>query len=60
MKIFTKIAAGLLSIIALLHAIRLVYGWEVIFAGFVIPIWASGFGVAIASIVAWGLWKESK
>ncbi len=60
MKTFTKLAAGIFSLIAALHALRLWNSWEAIIGGWAVPFWLSGAAVAIAVTMAWGLWKESK
>lgn len=60
MKIFTKIAAVLFAVMALLHAARLLFGWQVIFAGINVPLWVNAIGVVLASVIAIGLWREAK
>jgi len=60
MKLFTSIAIGLLVLIALLHILRLVFGWEVIIHGVVMPMWASTLGVIIPGGLAFMVWRESR
>jgi hypothetical protein len=60
MKTFTKIGAGVFTLIALLHAWRLVKGLEVQVDGVIVPMWVSYIFVIVAAIMAWGLWKESR
>ena len=59
MKPFTKSASLLLGLIALIHLIRLITHWNVIINNLEIPVWASGFGCIIASVLSLGLWKRS-
>ena len=60
MKPFTTIAIVIFTLIALLHILRLFFGWEVIVNQIVIPIWASVLGLIIAGGLAIMLWLESR
>ena len=60
MKPFTTIAIFIFTLIALLHILRLFFGWEVIVNQIVIPIWASVLGLIIAGGLAIMLWLESR
>ena len=57
---FAAIAVGVFALVALLHVLRLVFGWEVTIQGSVVPMWVSGLGVVIASGLAVMLWRESR
>ena len=59
MKPFTTIAVAFLALVAIIHLFRLVAGWEVIVAGFVIPVWWSGFGLIIPGALALMVWREA-
>ena len=59
-KPFTTIAVGVFGLVALLHVLRLVFGWEATFQGSVIPLWVSGLGVVIAGGLAVMVWRESR
>ncbi|HSM17348.1 MAG TPA: hypothetical protein VK845_10205 [Gemmatimonadales bacterium] len=60
MKPGSLMAIVLLSLVAVLHFFRLVLGVEVTADGAVIPMWVSGFGVAVPTLVALILWREQK
>ena len=60
MKPFTNIAIFIFGLVALLHLLRLFFGWEVTFNGMVIPMWVSIFGLIIAGGLAVLLWRESR
>ena len=60
MKPFTIIAVVLLSLISLLHLLRLVLGWEVIVNGMSIPVWLSGIAFVVTAAIALMLWRESR
>ena len=59
-KPFTTIAVGVFGLVALLHILRLGFGWEVTFQGSVVPMWVSGLGVIIAGGLAVMVWHESR
>jgi hypothetical protein len=60
MKPFTMIAVALFALIAVIHLLRLLFSWEVVVAGFVIPLWWSVGGIAVASCLALTLWREAR
>ena len=60
MKPFTKIAIAVFSLVAVLHLLRVIFGWEVIVSGIIIPLWVSVVGFIIAAGLAVLLWREMK
>jgi hypothetical protein len=56
----TTIAIILFSLIAVIHILRLVFHWEIVAAGFVVPLWVSVPGFIVAGGLAFLLWKEMK
>jgi len=59
-KPFTILAVLFLALVALLHLLRLVLGWEVTFNGAAVPTWLSIAGLLIAGGLAVMLWRESR
>ena len=59
-KPFTTIAAVIFAAIALVHAYRLVRGFEVVVDGTALPQWVSVAGVLLAALMALMLWRESR
>jgi hypothetical protein len=51
-KPFTTFAIFIFAVMALIHVLRLLFGWEVTINGVVIPMWASVIGAIIAGILA--------
>jgi hypothetical protein len=49
---FFLVASLLFALIALLHALRLIYGWGVTIGGWIVPIWVSAVGFLIAGYLA--------
>lgn len=60
MKPFTTIAIAVFGLIAFMHILRLVLGWEVTVNTVIIPMWVSVLGLVIAGGLAWLLWLEDK
>ena len=60
MKPFSTIIVVLFAVIATFHLLRLFTRWEVVVAGFTIPVWVSLPGIAIAGGLAIMLWRESR
>ena len=59
MKPLTAIAAAVFSLIAFMHLVRLLLGWEVTVNGIGIPLWVSALGLVIAIGFALMLWREA-
>ena len=59
MKPFTNLAIAIFILVAVLHLLRLVFGWEVTIDGMVVPMWVSIMGFLIAGALAYFLWREA-
>jgi hypothetical protein len=59
-KPFTLLAVLIFAIVAIVHLLRLIYGWEVTLNGVAVPLWASVLGIVIAAGLAVMLWRESR
>ncbi len=60
MKPAALVAAIFLSLVAVLHLLRLVFGVQVTAGGTEIPLWASVFGVVGPGVLALWLWREQR
>ena len=60
MKPATVFAAVLLLVVAVAHALRLTYGWQVMVAERLVPMWASVVGLIVAATLAVLLWREAR
>lgn len=58
MKPATRLAAGLLTLIAVGHILRLLFRVDVVVGGVEIPLWASVVAVIVAGGLAVALWRE--
>jgi hypothetical protein len=59
-KPFTLLAALIFAAIALIHLLRLIFGWVVTVVGADVPMWGSGVALVVSGILAAGLWWESR
>jgi hypothetical protein len=59
MKPFTTIAVALFTGIAIVHLLRLFTRWEIVVAGFAVPVWISLPGLVIAGGLAIMVWREA-
>lgn len=59
MKPFTTATLVILALVAIVHALRLLFGWSITVDGTDIPMWVSVVGLVIAAGLAVGLWRES-
>ena len=60
MKPFTTIAIAVFTLVAVVHLLRLVFGWEVVVTGYVVPVWWSGLGLIVAGGLALMVWRETR
>jgi hypothetical protein len=60
MKPFTGLAALVFSVVALLHLLRVFFGWPITVNGIFIPLWASAVACLLAAALAFALWREAR
>ena len=59
-KPITLVAVLIFALIAIVHLLRLVFGWQVTLNAAVVPMWVSVIGLLIAGALAVALWRESR
>lgn len=52
-KSFSTVVGVVFSLIALLHLLRAVYGWEAVIGGWPVPLWASWVALVAALYLAY-------
>ena len=52
-KSFSITAGAIFLIIALLHALRILYGWEAVIGGLKVPTWISWIALVISGYLAY-------
>jgi len=60
MKIGSKLAIIVFSIVAILHLLRMVFDVSLTIDSWLVPQWVSVLGVVGPGVIAWLLFKESK
>jgi len=60
MKPFSTIAAVVFALVALLHLLRLVYDWQVVFNGWVVPMWLSVIGLIVTGALSMLVGREAR
>jgi uncharacterized membrane protein YozB (DUF420 family) len=51
-KTFSLVAGLIFLLVAVVHALRLVFGWHVTFGGWTVPMWVSALALLIAAYLA--------
>ena len=51
-RTFNTAAGTVFLLVVLLHALRLLFGWHASIGGWIVPIWLSWAGVALAGFLA--------
>ena len=52
-RTFTMTVGVVFSLIAVLHALRLLLGWEAVIGGWHVPVWLSWVALALAGYLAY-------
>jgi hypothetical protein len=52
-KSYSRVAAIIFAIIAILQLVRVLSGWEITLNGAAIPLWASWLASVVAGALAW-------
>lgn len=60
MKPFTLIAVAAFALVAAVHLVRALLGWEVRVEGMAIPVWASFLAAFGAGLLAVMVWRENR
>ena len=60
MKPFTAATLVILALVAMVHVLRLLFGWSVTINGTDIPMWVSVVAFVITAGLAVGLWRETR
>ena len=59
MRPVSRLAALFFAAFAVVHAIRVVQGWEAVVGGTTLPMWISYVAIAVCGLLAVGLWREA-
>ena len=59
-RAFNLAAGSVFLIVALLHSLRLLFGWHASIGGWIVPMWVSWAGVALASFLTYAAFIQKK
>lgn len=51
-RIYFIVTAIVFALVALLHLLRIAYGWEAVTGGWAVPLWVSWIGLLVAGVLA--------
>ena len=57
---FTWIAAAISAIAAIIHIIRLIKPFQVVFGSHSVPMWCSYVAIVVAAFLSWMLCREAR
>jgi len=57
-KPFSQIAVLIFALVSLAHLLRLVFGWEILLNGMLLPDWASLLICLLTAGLSYGLYRE--
>ena len=52
-RTFARVSGAMFSLIAFLHLLRLIVGWEAAIGGWTVPMWVSWIAVAVFGALAY-------
>ena len=56
---YNAVTAALFLIVAVLHLLRIVFGWAAQIGGVTVPIWASWLALVVAGGLAWAGFRQN-
>jgi uncharacterized membrane protein len=59
-RTYLLVAGIIFSLVAILHALRLLRGWHVVIGDLSVPVWISWIGLAIAAYLAYEGLRSSR
>lgn len=59
-KTFSTVAGVIFAVVAVLHLLRAVLGWQVVIGGFTVPMWFSWAAIVGAAFLAYSAFKLAK
>ena len=57
-RTFNTLAGTVFLLVAVLHALRLLFGWQAIIADWTVPMWISWAGLSVAGFLAYSAFSQ--
>ncbi|MBI2611001.1 hypothetical protein HYW60_03660 [Candidatus Kaiserbacteria bacterium] len=52
-KMYFKVSSGVFALVALLHLARVLFGWDAVIGGWMVPMWLSWVALIVAGYLAY-------
>jgi hypothetical protein len=59
-KTYNIVTGTIFLVVAIVHFARIIFSWQMVVGGLVIPIWISWIGLVVAGVIAYLGFKLSK
>lgn len=59
-KLYLCFAGTIFGLIAILHVLRLLFGWSAVIGGYTVPMWPSFVGLLVAGFLAYEGFRLSR
>lgn len=59
-KTFSRVSGTIFALIALLHLLRIVYAWEAVIGGWMVPMWLSWVALVIAGYLGYSAFRLAR
>ena len=59
-KSYITVTGAVFLVIAVLHLLRLLFGWEAVIGGWNVPTWVSGLALVLSGYLAYSAFKLRK
>ena len=59
-KTYMTVTATLFVVVAIMHLLRIIFGWQVEIGGLSIPFWVSWLGVLVAGALAYFGFRQTR
>jgi hypothetical protein len=58
-RVYNTLTAGIFAVIAVLHLLRIVFGWHAEIAGIDLPQWVSWLALVVTGLLAWTGFRQN-
>lgn len=58
-RLYHQTTAAIFAVVAILHAARIVFGWEAVIGGWAAPMWLSWAAFVVSAFLAWAGFRVS-
>ena len=52
-KTYMTVSTAIFAVVAIVHLLRAVYGWDLVIGGWTAPLWISWLGLIVAGVLAY-------